>query len=243
MLKKKMRLDKYLGHTGQGSRSVVQKLIKQKRVKVDEVVINKPDYQIIPEEAVVTLDGKAMIYKPFYHFILNKPSGYITATKDNKEKTIMDLLCEEDKNKMVVPVGRLDKDTEGLLVLTSDGKMAHELLSPKKHVPKKYYAELEGEITLEDQEKIKKGLVLKDGTLCLPAILEIIESNKASSKVYLTLEEGKFHQVKRMMANVGAPVVSLKRVQMGLLEMPQDLMLGEYRELTEEELRLLRGEK
>ena len=238
-----MRLDKYLVHTGYGSRSSVQKIIKQKRVKVDEKVINQPNYQLIPEENEVKVDEIIAYYQPFYHFILNKPAGYITATKDEKEQTVMDLLDEKDRNKMPVPVGRLDKDTEGLLVLSSDGKLVHELLSPKKHVPKKYYAQVEGKVIPKMQEEVAKGLVLKDGTKCLPARLEILEASKERSSIYLTLEEGKFHQVKRMMASMNVPVKYLKRVQMGQFKLPEDLALGEYRALTKEELALLKGEK
>lgn len=237
-----MRLDKFLGHTGEGSRSFVQKLIKQKRVKVGGQVINKPEYQLVPTQVVVTVDEREVVYQAFYHFVLHKPAGYITATKDENEKTVLDLLDERDRNKMVAPVGRLDKDTEGLLILTSDGKMAHGLLSPKKHVPKKYYVEVEGEVTNQHIQSVLEGVTLGDGMVCLPAKLEIIEATKQASKVYLTIEEGKFHQVKRMMAYLGSPVTYLKRVQMGAFYLPEDLQKGEYRALTKEDLCLLKGE-
>lgn len=242
MLKKKMRLDKYLCHIGYGTRSQVQKLVKQKRVSIDGVIINKPDYGFVVEEAEVMVDGKCIVYKEFYYFILHKPAGVITATKDELQETVLDLLESIDQNKEVAPVGRLDKDTEGLLILTNDGVTAHKLLSPKKHVPKVYYVEVEGTVNEEDQKAIEQGLTLADGTQCLTGVLDILEAGE-KSKVHLTINEGKFHQVKRMMASLGKPVTYLKRVQMGGLKLPDDLEKGCYRELSEEELKqLIEGE-
>ncbi|MHC1747574.1 MAG: pseudouridine synthase [Cellulosilyticaceae bacterium] len=240
MLKKKMRLDKYLGHIGYGSRSNIQKMIKQRRVIVDNTVATKVDLQIVPEEAVVLVDQEQACYKEHYHFILHKPMGVITATEDPRHETVLDLFDEYDRNKGVAPVGRLDKDTEGLLILTTDGKLAHSLLSPKKHVSKIYYAKVEGHVVPEDKIKFEEGIVFGDGTECMPAKLEILKSDDVS-EVLITLEEGKFHQVKRMMQNVGKNVIYLKRIQMGDLTLPEDLGVGEYRELTTEELELLQG--
>lgn len=235
---KKIRLDKYLVHVGYGTRSSVQKVIRSKKVKVDGEVIIKPETAVNPLTSIVEVNGERMDYQEFYHFILNKPSGYITATEDGRDQTVLDLLEERDQNKEVFPVGRLDKDTEGLLVLTNDGKMAHGLLSPKRHVDKVYYARVAGKITEEDIKIFAEGITLTDGTKYAPGKLEIITSDE-ESEIYVTIREGKFHQVKRMVQAVGKEVVYLKRIKMGGLELPEDLSLGTYRMLTKEELDLL----
>lgn len=237
----KMRLDKYLVHVGYGTRSTVQKLIKGKKVQVNDVVVQKPETSIDPEKAVVKIGGRIMDYQEFYYFILHKPAGYITATEDKKLPTVVDLLDEEDRNKDVAPVGRLDKDTEGLLVLTNDGKTTHELLSPKKHVDKVYYARVAGKVVPEDCETFAAGMTLEDGTVFAPGKLEIITSDEIS-EIYVTIKEGKFHQVKRMVQAIGKEVVYLKRIKMGNFSLPEDLAIGEYRQLTKEELKALRGE-
>lgn len=240
MLNKKIRLDKYLVHIGYGSRSEVQKLIKQKKVTVDGQVIHKPEFNF--EIGLnVLVRGEPAIYKEFYYFILNKPAGYITATEDLNQETVIDLLTQIDRNKVLAPVGRLDKDTEGLLILTNDGQLNHNLLSPKKHVDKVYYAQINGVITDEDIKAFEKGITLQDGTAYRPAGLEIITSGTVS-EVYVTISEGKFHQVKRMVLAVGKEVTYLKRIKMGDLMLPQDLEIGEYRELTALELSCLKGE-
>lgn len=237
----KMRLDRYLVHVGYGTRSTVQKLIKSKKVQVDDVVIQKPETSIDPDKAVVKIGGRIMDYQEFYYFILHKPAGYITATEDKKLPTVVDLLEQEDRNKDVAPVGRLDKDTEGLLVLTNDGKTTHELLSPKKHVDKVYYARVAGKVVPEDCEAFAAGMTLQDGTIFAPGKLEIITSGE-ESEIYVTIKEGKFHQVKRMVQAIGKEVVYLKRIKMGNFSLPEDLALGEYRQLTKEELKALKGE-
>ena len=237
---KKIRLDKYLVHTGVGSRSEVQKYIKSKKVSVDGVVVNKPECSIDPEKACVIANGITQQYLPFYHFIMNKPAGVITATEDPIHETVLDLMTQVDQNKGVSPVGRLDKDTEGLLILTSDGKLNHSLLSPKKHVDKIYYAEVAGHITEEDCIQFAKGVQIGE-YVCMPAGLEIIEAG-CKSKVTITIKEGKFHQIKRMMHAVGKEVTYLERIQMGGLRLPEDLERGMYRPLTEEELNRLKGE-
>lgn len=239
MLEKKMRLDKYLGHVGYGSRSEVQKLIKQKRVHIDDKIINKPEQGVVAGKQVVKVDGEIVPYKEFYYFIMNKPQDVITATRDNVHRTVVDLLEEIDRNKDVAPVGRLDKDTEGLLVLTNDGKTAHSLLSPKKHVDKVYFAKVEGEMTQDDVIAFSEGIELGDGIKCMPAKLKILSAGDIS-EVHITVKEGKFHQVKRMVGNLGKKVVYLKRVKMGGFDLPEDLPLGSYRELTDEELILLK---
>lgn len=233
-----MRLDKILTHAGCGSRKEVQKMIKAKKVTVDGKVIAKPESNVNPSECSICLNGKPVDYQEFYYYILNKPGGYISATEDPHEPTVIDLLAEEDRNKELFPVGRLDKDTEGLLLLTNDGKLAHDLLSPKKHVDKTYYAKVKGEMVPEDIEIFAQGITLENGTAYKPGKLEIISSGEFS-EVYVTIKEGKFHQVKKMVQFVGKEVVYLQRIQMGELKLPQDLALGEYRQLTQEELNCL----
>ncbi|ONI41876.1 16S rRNA pseudouridine(516) synthase [Candidatus Epulonipiscium fishelsonii] len=230
-----MRLDKYLSHIGIGTRTEVKKIVSENRVRVNEKVVNKPNINVNSNIDKVYLNNKLLEYKEFYYFILNKPQGVITATEDNTHKTVMDLLKCEDKNKNLSPVGRLDKDTEGLLILTNDGQLSHNLLSPKKHVSKTYYLKFVGNVVPDAIEKFKDGIEFKDGTRCLPAKLEFIDKDEC----LVTIEEGKFHQVKRMMHNIGGEVVYLKRIQFNNLKLPSDLNLGEYRELTNEELNLI----
>lgn len=238
---KKMRLDKYLVHVGYGSRSTVQKLVKSKKVMVDGKIVVKPEFSLDPIASEVVVKGEKMYYSEFYYFILNKPGGYITATEDARDLTVLDLLGEQDRNKDVCPVGRLDKDTEGLLLLTNDGKLTHALLSPKRHVEKVYYARVKGKMVQEDIEVFAQGITLDDGTTYEPGKLEIITSDEIS-EIYVTICEGKFHQVKRMVKAVGKEVIYLQRIKMGQLDLPEDLELGQYRLLTQEELSLLKGE-
>lgn len=233
-----MRLDRVLVHVGYGSRKEVQKLIKSKKVFVDGKVVSQSDYNVVPEKAKIVVGDTPVDYKPFYYYIMHKPSGYITATEDVREATVIDLLDPMTRNKELFPVGRLDKDTEGLLVLTNDGKTAHTLLSPKKHVDKVYFAKVKGAMVEEDCLAFEKGIVLSDGTAYQPGKLEIISSGEFS-EVYVTIREGKFHQVKRMVGAVGKEVVYLKRIQMGGLVLPEDLERGSYRQLTTEELEQL----
>lgn len=239
---KKMRLDKYLVHVGYGSRSEVQKLIKSKKVTVNDEVIKKPETSIDADTAEVYVKGEKAFYREFYYYVLHKPAGYITATEDLRDQTVLDLLDPMDQNKEVCPVGRLDKDTEGLLVLTNDGKTNHALLSPKKHVDKVYYAKVAGKMVPEDIETFASGITLKDGTSYEPGKLEIISTTEDTSEIYVTIAEGKFHQVKRMVQAVGKEVTYLKRIKMGGFSLPEDLAIGEYRHMTEEELALLKGE-
>ncbi|HHX61882.1 MAG TPA: rRNA pseudouridine synthase [Epulopiscium sp.] len=235
---KKIRLDKILSHMGIGTRSEVKKIIKQKRVAIDGKITNVLNTQVMIEEQVITLDNVEIKYEEFFYFIINKPEGVISATKDNMHETVIDLLDLEDKNKEVFPVGRLDIDTEGLLLLTNDGKLSHELLSPKKNVPKTYFAKVDGKMTQEDVEAFKEGITLEDGYNCLPAHLHIISAGEIS-EIEITINEGKFHQVKRMVQAVGKQVFYLQRIQMGNLKLPEDLELGSYRKITQEEKDLL----
>ena len=230
------RLDKLLSSTGHWSRKEVKELVKQGRVSVNGVKANKPEDKCDPAQAEVRVDGKLVDCAPFVYLMLHKPAGLLSATEDKKQKTVIDLLPEHLQRRGLFPVGRLDKDTEGLLVLTDDGAMAHELLSPKKHVDKVYYAEVEGVLDQEDVVALKDGMTLADGLECLPAGLEILEGG---SRCHVTLREGKYHQVKRMLAARGKPVQYLKRLSMGGLKLDEGLKKGEWRPLTAAELTAL----
>ncbi|MEW9672054.1 pseudouridine synthase [Ammoniphilus sp. 3BR4] len=234
-----MRLDKLLSNMGFGTRKDIKKFAKDGLVLVDGKMVKDSSQHVDPEEQEVEFDGEPVRYREFVYLMLNKPQGVISATEDLIERTVIDLLDMEYIPFEVFPVGRLDKDTEGLLILTNDGKMAHELLSPRKHVPKTYYADVEGIVTQEDIEAFAKGVKLDDGYETLPADLVILESGELS-RIELTIYEGKFHQVKRMFIAVGKKVKYLKRIKMGNLSLDPALSLGESRELTEEELSLLK---
>ncbi|RKD21859.1 16S rRNA pseudouridine(516) synthase [Ammoniphilus oxalaticus] len=235
-----MRLDKMLSNMGFGTRKEIKKFSKMGIICVDGKTVKDTSQHINPEKQQIEFDGERVEYREHVYLIMNKPQGVISATEDLVEKTVVDLLEYDYRHFHVFPVGRLDKDTEGLLLLTNDGKLAHELLSPRKQVAKTYYAEIEGFVTEEDARRFEQGVTLDDGYETLPAQLNIKESGPRS-KIELTIYEGKFHQVKRMFQAVGKQVVFLKRIQMGPLELDPALTLGEYRELSEQELLLLKG--
>lgn len=232
-----MRLDKYLADMGVGTRTEVKKLIRQGQISVDGTVVKLPEMKIDIDRSKVTCKGQPVAYESFEYYMLNKPSGVVSATTDSKDKTVLDLI-DNKKRKDLFPVGRLDKDTEGLLLITNDGEMAHRLLSPKKHVDKVYYAKIEGVVTEEDQKAFAEGVSLGSGEKAKPADLEILVSDEIS-EIRLTIQEGKFHQVKRMFESVNKKVIYLKRLSMGSLILDETLKLGEYRKLTEEEIRTL----
>lgn len=229
------RLDKILVSQGLGSRSEVKGLIKKKLVAVDGNIIVKPDLKIDSEKAEIKVNGQALTVKKHLYVMMNKPAGVLSATKDNRDKTVIDLLPDEFKRKGMAPVGRLDKDTEGFMLISDDGEFAHRVLSPKKHIYKKYYAELDGELNLNMVESFKKGIELKDKTKFLPAKLEIIDKYSA----YVEIREGKFHQVKKMFSANGLNVKYLKRIKIGALELDSKLHIGKCRELTEYEKTLI----
>ncbi|MGG0717394.1 pseudouridine synthase [Robertmurraya massiliosenegalensis] len=233
-----MRIDKMLANLGYGSRKDVKKLLKDGAVKVNDHVVKDAKEQVNPDQDIVTLNGEVIEYKEFIYLMMNKPPGVISATEDNYEQTVIDLLEMEDAVFSPFPVGRLDKDTEGLLLITNDGQLSHRLLSPKKHVPKTYFAVIDQEVTAEDVEAFKNGVMLDDGYMTKPGELTIIKSG-LHSDIELTITEGKFHQVKRMFEAVGKKVIYLKRLSMGPLKLDESLELGEYRELTDEELQHL----
>lgn len=233
-----MRIDKMLANLGYGSRKEVKMLLKNKAVKVNDEVIKDAKYQVDPEKDEISLYNEIIEYKEYIYLMMNKPPGVISATEDTREETVVDILQIEDSVYNPFPVGRLDKDTEGLLLLTNDGKLAHRLLSPKKHVPKTYFAVVRGKVEEEDIAAFKKGVVLDDGYLTKPGHLVVFKSGETSD-IELTISEGKFHQVKRMFESVGKKVIYLKRLSMGPLKLDETLELGEYRELTEEEVEQL----
>lgn len=237
-MSKKQRIDKILSNLGYGSRSELKKFCKNGLVKVNGKVINNPGVQVDVENDEIIFDGEKVTYKEFIYLMLNKPDGYISATFDKRDPIVLDLIDKEDLVFEPFPVGRLDKDTEGLLVLTNDGQLAHRVLSPKKHVPKTYYAKIEGIVTEEDIKAFAKGVTLDDGYETMPAELIILKSDEIS-EIELTIHEGKFHQVKRMFESVDKKVIYLKRLSMGKLKLDENLVLGEYRELTDEEVKMI----
>jgi len=227
-----------LANLGYGSRKEVKDLLKSGVVKVNEMSVKNGKEQVDPKVDIVTLHGEVIEYKEYIYLMMNKPQGVISATEDHYEKTVIDLLEMEDAVYSPFPVGRLDKDTEGLLLLTNDGQLAHQLLSPKKHVPKTYFAVIDREVTNADVQAFLEGVTLDDGYVTKPGQLKIIKSG-IHSDIELTITEGKFHQVKRMFEAVGKKVVYLQRISMGPLQLDESLELGEYRELTDEEMTAL----
>lgn len=233
-----MRLDYVLANMGYGSRKDVKKIIKNGEVTIDKIICKDCSFKVNLSNSIVEVNGKKVEYKEYIYLMMNKPKGIISATFDNYHKTVVDILPDKFKNFDVFPVGRLDIDTEGLLILTNDGKLSYELLSPKKHVTKKYFAMVEGEINNEDIFRFKEGVILNDGYKTLPADLKILK-NGIISEIEVLIHEGKFHQVKRMVKSIGKHVIYLKRVKMGGLELDKKLKLGEVKELSNIEVELL----
>lgn len=228
-----------LANLGYGSRKEVKQLLKSGAVKIDDVIVKDAKQHVDTNKQTVTLNGEVIEYKEFIYLMMNKPQGVLSATEDSAAETVIDLLELEDQVYEPFPVGRLDKDTEGLLLITNDGQLAHRLLSPKKHVPKTYFAVIDQEVTEDDVKAFAEGVTLDDGYETKPGELKILKSGLRSD-IELTITEGKFHQVKRMFEAVGKKVVYLKRISMGPLPLDETLELGEYRELTEEEVEMLK---
>lgn len=235
-----MRIDKLLANLGYGSRKEVKNILKSNAVLVNQQVVKDAKTHVNPVTDEIMLNGEKIEYKEFIYLMMNKPPGVISATEDTRDETVIDLLGYQYAVYEPFPVGRLDKDTEGFLLLTNDGQLAHQLLSPKKHVPKTYFAHIDSKVTMEDVELFKQGVTLDDGYHTKPGNLVILEAND-TSKIELTITEGKFHQVKRMFEAVGKKVTYLKRISMGPLSLDETLELGQYRELTEEEVQLLKS--
>ena len=229
------RLDKLLAGTGKWSRREVKALVRQGLVRVDGRLAASAEDKLDPAAAIVTVAGETISLCRFTYVMLHKPAGVLTATEDRKQPTVLDLLPPELRRIGLAPVGRLDKDTEGLLLLTNDGELAHRLLSPKYHVDKRYLARVDGELSAADAEAFARGMTLGDGLECLPAGLEVLPDRVC----VVTLREGKFHQVKRMLAARGAPVLYLKRLSMGPLTLDDSLAAGAYRLLRAEEISAL----
>lgn len=231
-----MRLDKYLADMGAGTRSELKKEIRKSGASVDGVIVKDPGCSVSPSSHIV-FRGAVVGYDEFEYYMLNKPAGVISASEDDREPTVVDLI-DEPKRKDLFPVGRLDRDTEGLLLITNDGALSHRLLSPRHHVDKVYFVKVSGILDDSDVELFRQGLVLTDGLECLPAELKIlsVSDEKYTTEAEITIREGKFHQVKRMFSSVGAEVIYLKRLSMGPLVLDPELEQGEYRRLTEDEM-------
>ena len=237
-MEKQVRLDKYLADSNLGSRSQVKKDIKQGLVKINGQIVKKCEEKIDIKKDRVFYKGSPVSYQKYVYYMFHKPAGVVTATEDKSQKTVMDFFDKKIR-KNLFPVGRLDKDTEGLLLITNDGQLAHDLLSPTKHVDKTYYAEISGKVDEGDAEAFLRGLQVDKDFRAKPAKLVIKESGELS-KVFISIEEGKFHQIKRMFLAVGKEVVYLKRISMGALSLDDDLDKGEYRPLREEEIKSLK---
>ena len=233
-----MRLDKFISTTTTLSRAEAKKVIK-KGILINDKLIKTPDYKIDEFKDQVIVNGNRLVYQKYVYIMMNKPKDTVSATEDAIERTVVDILRDEDRIYKVFPVGRLDKDTEGLMLLTNDGELAHKLISPKKDVEKKYYVEVSGELKDEHLQIVETGVTLEDGYRCKPARLEILDTSEGNSKANIFITEGKFHQVKRMMKSLGATVTYLKRLSIGSLKLDENLKLGEYRYLTDDELNKL----
>lgn len=237
-MSKRQRLDKILSNLGIGTRKEVKDLVKAGTVEIDGVIVKDSGIQVDPDTQTIKVNNREIIYREFVYIMMNKPQGVVSATEDNRDTTVVDLLDDELQAFDPAPVGRLDKDTEGLLLLTNDGQLAHRLLAPKKHVPKTYFAHIDGRVGESDIAAFEQGVVLDDGYKTLPAQLKILVQGEIS-QVEIIIYEGKFHQIKRMFEAVDKKVVYLKRVAMGNLKLDESLENGDYRELEPEELKLL----
>ena len=232
---KLLRLDKFLCELGLGTRSEVKGLLKKGLVTVNDCIQKSPDIKVNPDKDVITYEGRVLKYQEFYYYMLHKPAGVITATEDKLQETVMSLLGDCYRTDLF-PVGRLDKDTEGLLLITNDGELSHALLSPRKHVPKTYLVEVPERLNLSQMEALEQGVDIGDEKITLPAKVQVMDD----THIHLTICEGRYHQVKRMLSAVGSEVLYLKRITFGALALDENLLKGSFRALTEEEVALLR---
>lgn len=232
-----MRLDKFLSELNIGTRTQVKAYIRQGLVTVNEVTATRAEQRIDEKKDKIAFKGKELLYQPFVYYMLNKPSGVVSATQDNTCKTVLDLLAS-DRKKELFPIGRLDKDTEGLLLITNDGELAHKLLSPKKHVEKTYLAVIQKKLSLQETDALRQGVDIGEKNLTMPAKIKIL----SDTVIELTIHEGKFHQVKRMLKAVNNEVLSLKRIAFGGIRLDETLAAGAYRELTKQEIEVLQNE-
>lgn len=232
-----IRLDKFLSEMSGWTRSEVKKIVRTGSVTVDGNEVKKPETKIDEKLSIVRVDGRQIKYNKYEYYMLNKPKGFVSATTDREHKTVVDIISSSEK-KDLFPVGRLDIDTEGLLLITNDGELAHRLLSPKNHVEKTYYVEVSGILDDVDVDAVEEGLDIGEEKKTIPAKMEILKTDIQNniSSCYLTIHEGKFHQVKRMMKKLGKTVTYLKRVSMGSLILDSKLKNGNYRKLTEQEI-------
>ncbi|MCI8534795.1 MAG: rRNA pseudouridine synthase [Hungatella sp.] len=255
---KQMRLDKFLVEMGVGTRSQIKEMAKRGRIEINGLLEKKTETKIDPDKDTITCDGVKIIYTKMEYYMLNKPQGVVSATEDKIHRTVLDLIMDYDakfdigeerqqKRNDLFPVGRLDMDTEGLLLITNDGELAHNLLSPRRHVDKKYYAKIRGKLPEDAKQQFEEGLTLSDGTHIMPAILEILGQNleivghdEGITEVMVTIREGKFHQIKRMFEVLGCKVVFLRRLSMGSLVLDKNLEPGEYRCLFPEEIEAIK---
>ncbi|PRR80706.1 pseudouridine synthase [Clostridium vincentii] len=235
------RLDKILSNLGYGSRKELKGIIKKGNVKIDGVIVKDNGKIVDAEKSIIKINGEQIFYREFIYLIMNKPDGVISATRDSREETVIDLLHPDHQAFDPFPVGRLDKDTVGLLLLTNDGELNHKLIAPKWHVDKVYFARIDKKIPDSAVEDFEKGITIDDGYLCKPAKLEIMSATEDGSEIKLTIQEGKFHQVKRMFEAIDTQVTYLQRIEFGGLTLDSELEEGEYRELTDEELAILKS--
>lgn len=235
-----MRLDKFLADCAKGSRKDIKKMISKGLVTLDGKVCKNAQTPVC-ETSKITLCGEEIKYEKYIYLMMNKPKGYISATEDLRKKTVLDLLCDEYRHYSLFPAGRLDIDTEGFLLLTNDGGFAHNILSPKKHVDKTYFAKTDGCVTDEHAALFANSVTLDDGYKTLPARLVILKSGENSSEVEITVREGKFHQIKRMFEAIGMHVVYLKRIAMGALYLDESLKAGEVKKLTKDDIEKIIG--
>lgn len=234
-----MRLDKYLSDMGLGTRSSLRRMIRGGQVRVNGQIV-KDSGAHVTERDLVEAGTETVRYEPFVYYMMNKPQGVITATEDRRHRTVLDLMEDSVHRRDLSPVGRLDIDTEGLLLITNDGPLIHHLLSPSHHVDKVYFARVDGPLGEEDAERFRRGIRMEDESVTRPAGLEILRRNKDESEALVTIHEGKFHQIKRMFETCGRKVTFLKRLSMGPVSLDPGLEPGRYRRLTEEEVRLLK---
>ena len=233
-----IRIDKFISHSGLGTRAEVKKLLRKGLITHKGNVIKDSGYKVLTDDHGVSYNGLLVTYESLVYIMLNKPKKVVSATKDNHDKTVMDLINHPMKDKLF-PVGRLDKDTTGLLLITNDGKLSHELLSPRKHVDKSYIAKVIGIVNHETIKKFQEGVVLEDNYKTMPSKLQLLDQDEDTSTVKITIKEGKYHQIKRMFISVSMKVIELKRISMGSLELDKSLELGCYRPLTIEEIQSL----
>lgn len=234
-----VRLDKYISQALGVTRQEAKQLIKKGAFSQSEMILKKADEKIDPDMSPILYQGRPIVYQEYVYYMLNKPQNVVSATMDNLHKTVIELI-NDSIHKDLFPVGRLDIDTEGLLLITNDGELGHRITSPAKHVDKVYYVKVTGELSEETIQRFKEGLDIGEKNLTKPAKLEIVFTSPKESEAKVTISEGKFHQVKRMFLSCGHEVTYLKRIKMGTLALDEKLMLGEYRELTQEEIMLLK---